>query len=515
MRLRHALAALALAALGCRGERAEPGTLRINLATEPPTLDWNLATDGVSIIAIQQLMRGLTQLGPDLRPEPDLAASWDVSADGRTYTFHLRPGVVWSDGAPLVAQQFVDSWQRLLAPATAAEYAYFLFGIRGARDYNGGKLADFAEVGVRARDPATLEVELTAPLVYFPSLVNFMVTFPIRRELVERFGERWTDPGNLVSLGPFTLAEWRHDYRLVLRANPRYWAGRPALDRIDAYMVQEGSTALVLFEQGLLDLVRIPPLEIRRYAKRPEYRREALLRGYYYGFNTRKKPFDDPRVRRAFALAIDRSQFPELLRGGEQAWPSWIPPGMPDANKNLGLRFDPERAQALLREAGVDPAELPPVKIVFNSDATHKLVAEKVQAFWRQHLGVRVELENREWKVFLKELQSDPPAVFRLGWGADFPDPDNFMNLFTSYSENNHTGWSNPHYDDVVERAAREPDPARRQALYDEAQRILCQEDVPIVPLFVTAANFAVQPRVRGFAPSPMDLFFFERVTAE
>lgn len=510
-----ACALLVFAALGCRGERAEPRTLRINLQTEPPTLDWNLATDGVSIIAIEQLMRGLTKLGPDLRPEPDLAAAWDISADGRTYTFHLRPGVVWSDGAPLVAQQFVDSWQRLLSPTTAAEYAYFLFGIVNARAYNAGKLTDFAQVGVRARDPATLEVELEAPLVYFPSVVNFMVTFPLRRELVERFGERWTDPGNLVSLGPFTLAEWRHEYRLVLRANERYYAGRPALDRIDAYMVEEPSTGLVLFEQGLLDLVRIPPLEVRRYLERPEYRRVPLLRASYYGFNTRKPPFDDARVRRAFSLAIDRAQFPQVLRGGEQAWSSWIPPGMPDANAELCLGFDPERARALLREAGVDPARLAPVQIVYNSDPSNKLVAEKVQAFWRDNLGVEVELVPREWKIFLKELQHQPPPVFRLGWGADYPDPDNFMSLFTSYSENNHTGWANPRYDDVVQRAAREPDPAERQRLYDDAQRILCEEDVPIAPLYVSSANFAVGPHVSGFAPSPMDLFFFEKVSAE
>jgi oligopeptide transport system substrate-binding protein len=507
----------AVLALACvRGaERAPARELRINLETEPPTLDWNLATDGVSIIAIEQLMRGLTRLGPDLRPEPDLAERWEVSSDGRTYTFHLRRGVVWSDGEPLRAQQFVDSWQRLLDPTTAAEYAYFLFGIRNARAYNAGKLTDFSAVGVRAPDDATLVVELDAPLVYFPALVNFMVTFPLRRDLVQRFGERWTDPGKLVTLGPFVLEEWRHEYRLVLRANERYWQGRPPLDRITAYMVQEGSTALVLWEQGLLDLVKIPALEIRRYASRPEYLRRPLLRGYYYGFNTRKPPFDDARVRRAFALAIDRAQFPELLRGGEQPWSSWIPPGMPHTNAELGLRFDPERARALLREAGVDPTRLPPVRIVYNSDQTHKLVAEKVQAFWRDNLGVRVELENREWKVFLKELSTDPPPVFRLGWGADFPDPDNFMNLFTSYSENNHTGWANPRYDELVQRAAREPDTKERQRLYDEAQRILCEDDVPIVPLFVTASNFAVQPRVHGFRPTAMDLYFFEQVSAE
>jgi oligopeptide transport system substrate-binding protein len=504
-------------ALGCMpdADRAPPRVLRINLETEPPTLDWNLATDGVSIVAIEQLMRGLTRLGADLRPEPDLAESWQVSEDGRSYRFHLRPGVVWSDGVPLRAQHFVDSWRRLLDPATAAEYAYFLFGIHNARAFNAGKLSDFGQVGIRAPDDATLEVELDAPLVYFPALVNFMVTFPLRADLVAKWGERWTDPGHLVTLGPFVLEEWRHEYRMVLAANDHYWAGRPKLDRITAYMVSEGSTALVLFEQGLLDLVRIPALEIRRYTQRPEYVHRALLRGYYYGFNIRKKPFDDARVRRAFAMAIDRSQFPELLHGGELPWTSWVPPGMPCANPELGLRFDPEGARALLREAGVDPATLPPVHIVYNNDQTHKLVAEVVQAGWREHLGVRVEVQNREWKVFLKELSNDPPEVFRLGWGADFPDPDNFMNLFTSYSENNHTGWVNSTYDSLVERAAREPDPAQRQALYDQAQKILTEEDVPMVPLFVTAANFAVQPRVKGFVPSPMDLFFFEQVHTE
>jgi oligopeptide transport system substrate-binding protein len=220
-------------------------------------------------------------------------------------------------------------------------------------------------------------------------------------------------------------------------------------------------------------------------------------------------------VRRAFALAIDRDAFPELLQGGEQPWPAWIPPGMPYANPEIGLRFDPERARSLLREAGVDPARLEPVRVVYNSDQTHKLVAEKVQAFWREHLGVRVVLENREWKVFLKELQTDPPPVFRLGWGADFPDPDNFMNLFTSYSENNKTGWANPRYDALVEAAAREAVPAERQRLYDEAQRILCEQDVPIVPLFVTAANFAVAARIGGFAPSAMDRYDFDSVRAK
>jgi oligopeptide transport system substrate-binding protein len=493
---------------------APRGELRINLATEPPTLDWTLATDTTSFLLLEQLMRGLTRMGPDLRPTPALATRWEVSDGGRVYTFHLRRDVRWSDGVPLHAEQFVYAWRRLLDPATAAEYAYFLYPVKNARSFNAGELDDPALVGVRALDAHTLRVELEAPLVYFPSLTTFMVTFPGRRDLVERHGSRWTEPEHMATLGAFRLEEWRHEYKVVLGANPEYYGPPPALRRITGYMVDMDSTALVLYEQGLLDLVRLPALEIRRYRERADYRTRPMLRGYYYGFNTTRPPFDDVRVRRALAMAIDRRVFPRVLQGGEIPSGSWLPPGMPHHNAAIGLPFDPVRARALLSEAGVDPAEIPPVRVVYNTDQTNKLVAETVQAQWREHLGLRVELENREWKVFLKELVNDTPPVYRLGWGADFPDPDNFMNLFTSTSANNHTGWGDPRYDRLIGQAARETDPSRRQALYDEAQRILCEEQVPIIPFFVSALNMAVAPRVEGFETNAMDIYFLDRVRA-
>jgi oligopeptide transport system substrate-binding protein len=210
---------------------------------------------------------------------------------------------------PLVAEHFVDSWQRLLAPETAAEYAYFLYPVKGARARAEGR-ADAGALGARAIGTHTLEVELEAPLVYFPALTTFMVTFPVRRDLIERHGDAWTEPEHIQTLGPFRLREWIHEYRLTLDRNPLYYGAPPALERIIAYMVEEDSTALVLFEQGILDLVRLPPLEIRRYENRPSYRREPALRGYYYGFNTTLAPFDRAAVRRAFAMAIDRREFP-------------------------------------------------------------------------------------------------------------------------------------------------------------------------------------------------------------
>jgi oligopeptide transport system substrate-binding protein len=486
-------AAVALLAAACRplGGEPPPGELRINLGTEPPSLDWALATDGTSFLLLEQLMRGLTRMGPDLRPQPALAERWEVSDDGLVWTFHLRRDVVWSDGVPLEAEQFVRGWRRLLSPQTAAEYAYFLYPVKNARAFNAGEIDDPSLVGVRARDRHTLEVELEAPLVYFPSLTTFMVTFPGRLDLVERYGVDWTEPEHFETLGAFVLEEWRHEYKIVLRANPKYYGPPPSLERVTGYMVDMDSTALVLFEQGLIDIVRLPALEIRRFRGRPEYRTLPLLRGYYYGFNTKLPPFDDVRVRRALAHAIDRREFPKVLQGGELPSGSWLPPA----------------------EAGVDASTLPPVRIVYNTDQTHKLVAESVQAQWRENLGLAVELENREWKVFLKELVSRPPPVYRLGWGADFPDPDNFMNLFTSTSANNHTGWSDARYDRLVAEASRELDPARRQVLYDRAQRILCEEEVPIVPFFVTSLNLAVAPRVQGFEPNAMDIYFLDSVS--
>jgi hypothetical protein len=244
--------------LACGGGLPVEGTLRINLQTEPPTLDWTRATDGVSITVIEQLMRGLTRLGPDLRPAPALAERWDLSPDGRTYTFHLRRDVRWTDGVPLRAEQFVYSWRRLLDPATAAEYAYFLFPVRGARAFNAGEQTDPSRVGVRALGPHTLEVELEAPLVYFPSITTFMVTFPGREDLVEQYGDSWTEPGAIQTLGPFLLQEWQHEYRIVLVANPGFYGAPPLPLRRSARVPESSGAARLLLR------VQRPRAAVRR-----------------------------------------------------------------------------------------------------------------------------------------------------------------------------------------------------------------------------------------------------------
>lgn len=487
---------------------------RFSLASEPPTLDWNLATDNVSYQILNSLMEGLTQYDATLRPIPALAKSWEVSADGRMYTFHLDPKVRWSDGVPLTAQQFVDSWLRLLDPATAAEYAYFLYDLEGAQAFNRGEHHDPNRVGVRAIDPLTLQVRLRHPAVYFPTITTFMVTYPIRLDLISRFGAHWTEPPNLVSLGPYQLTQWRHEYKLVFQKNPSF-TGTPApeVEQIDIFIINEANTALSLFETGHLDFVELQAHAIPFFRQDRRFRSQSKLRGYYWGFNLAKKPFDDVRVRRAITQAIDRREFPRILNGGEWPTSSWIPKGMLGFNDKIGPAFDPKAAQELLAQAGYPGGRgFPRVLAAYNTDRTNMLVAENLQAQLKRNLNIDIVLDNQEWKMYLKALQLDTPALFRLGWGADYPDPDNFMNLFTSSSGNNHSRWKNPRYDQLIEQGAREADPQKRQAIYDEAQRLLCEIDVPIVSLFDVTANYLVAPRLREIDYNALAFIYWKAI---
>ena len=481
---------------------------RVNLSTEPPSLDWSLATDHVSFNVIANLMVGLTEFDKNLKPAPVIAKSWDILEGGKRIVFHLRDDVAWSDGKKVAAKDFEYSWKRLLDPKTASQYAYTLFDIVNAEEFHEGKVTDESLVGVKAQDDSTLEVRLKQPTSYFLSITTFEVTYPQRQDIVEKFGNRWTDPSNIVTNGPFLLTSWKHEDEIQLSANPNFFLGKPAIEKVEMFMINEMTTALALYDQGRLDFLdnhSIPILEKPRLAKAPGFKHVPQLRGEYYSFAIERKPFDDPRVRKAFAMAIDRSVFPKILYGGEQPATSWIPPGMLAHNPKIGLPYNPPEARRLLREAGYpDGKGFPEVTLAYNTLEDKKLVAEAVQGMWKRNLGVLVRLQNLEWKVYLNKLQTDPPPIFRSGWGADYPDPDNFIKLFASWSPQNYSRWKNSRYDQLLEMAAREMNEKKRVRLYDEAQRILCEADVPIVPLFTTLESTILNPRYTGLEYNSM-----------
>ncbi|RMF95429.1 MAG: peptide ABC transporter substrate-binding protein [Candidatus Schekmanbacteria bacterium] len=487
--------------------------LKVSVSSEPPTLDWNLATDNVSFTIINNLMEGLTKFDERMNLIPALAWKWESNDTFTKFRFYIKDDACWSDGKAVRAQDFVYSWRRLLSPQTAAEYAYFLYDIKNAADYNSGKISNPNLLGVRAISDKVLEVELESPLSFFPYLTAFMVTFPMREDLVKKYGDKWAEAGKMEVTGPYLLSKWEHDYKIILKKNPQYKSEEMGFDEVVLFIVNQPNTALLLYETGILDVANVPSIAVSKMKKRKDFISFPIYRGYYYGFNTRKFPFDNTLVRKAIAYAIDKREIVNALRGNEIPTNSWIPPGMLGYNKNIGISFDPEKARKLLAEAGFPKGKgFPQVAISFNSSPENLIVAENIQAQLSKNLNIRVTLDNLEWKVYLGRLKKGAPPIFRLGWGADFPDPDNFMRLFTSSSGNNNTGWENKRYDELVEMAVLTDDISVRKKIYDEAQKILCEEDVPIIPLFTGTKNLLVRPTLSTKGFNPLDIFYFNRL---
>ncbi len=484
--------------------------IRFAISTEPPTLDPNLATDSVSHLLINNLQCGLTRFDTErLKPVPCLAESYEYQDGGTKVVFKLKKAF-WSDGKPLSAYDFVYSWRRLLSPETGAEYAYFLYDLVGAYEFNTGKISYFP--GVTAESDDTLVVYLKKPVVYLPSIVSFMVTFPVREDIIENCKERWTEVECYPEIGPFVLAEWKHEYKIVLKPNP-YWIGeKPKVERVELFVVSDAATALNLYRSNFIYAVGLFPLAIRKFRNSPEFITNPGLRGFYVGFNVKKRPFDDVHVRRAFAYATNREAVVRVLGGIQIPAISWIPPGMIAHNPNIGLPFDPDKAKEELKKSAYpDGKGFPEVKLFFNHSPENRKISEVLKETWRSVLGIDVKLESMEWKMFLSTVVNQKPELFRLGWGADFPDPHNFMDLFTSQSGNNHTNFANKRYDELIILASQELNEEKRIKLYDEAQKILLEEEVAIIPLFWGVSAILKKPFIK-IKFNPLDIIYYDEI---
>jgi oligopeptide transport system substrate-binding protein len=509
---------MVLLATGCGGVSGGPvkDTLRINLGAEPPSLDWHHTTDSVSFDVISNLMIGLTQYTEKLTVEPGIADSWEKLDGGTRYVFHLNPNAKWTDGRPVVAGDFVYAWRRILAPETAAEYAFFLNDVVGAEEYNTKKITDPNQIGIKAINDQTFEVRLKRPAEYFIFLTAFSPTYPMRKDVVEKFGDRWTEPENIVTCGPFKLKIWQHEYKIEMDGNPLFVRGEPKLKHIKCFMIPEPSTAFALYETDELDYVdnrSFATPDVQRYKNSPQYHNFPLLRHVYLAFNVTKKPFTDRRVRLAMAYAVDRTVFPKILRREEKPLYTWIPPSLPGYSPDNAVSFDIPKAKQLLKEAGYpDGKNLAPIEILYPNREDVKTIVEAIQDQLKTNLGVAVRLVNLEWKVYLATLKNDPPPLTRANWGADFPDPETFGNLFTSTNGNNHTEWKDPRYDKLIEQAKAEQNAQKRADLYAAADHILCKEEAPITPLYSATQNLMIKPWVKGIAQNPLDLQFFKDV---
>jgi oligopeptide transport system substrate-binding protein len=457
--------------------------------------------------------------------EPGVAESWDISADGLVYTFHIRENAKWSNGDKLVANDFVQSWLRGLMPALANEYASSMFVVKNGQNIYEGK-ADPKDFGAVALDDQTLQVTLNAPIPYFLQLMDHHSAFPVHIPTIKKFGAldergtRWTRPENFVGNGAFVLGEWTPNKYLSVKKSPTYWdAKNVRLNEVRYYPVPKYTIEERMFRSGQLHATYYLPrdkLAVYKNANDPALRSYPNFATYFYRFNVTIKPLNDVRVRKALAYSIDRKRIVEFVtKFGEPPAYTLTPPYKNGYVPNAKMPYDLELAKKLLAEAGFpNGVGFPKLKITFNSADDHKHIAEAVQQMWKDNLGVDIELEGTDWKVFLdKEKQLDY-QIDRASWVGDYLDPNTFLEMFVTDNGNNRTGYSNARYDELIAKAALEANKEKRFSYFQEAEQILV-DDVPILPFYTYNWNRLVSPSVQGWEDNPMDYYPFKYMYLE
>lgn len=476
-------------------------TLRVQLSSEPVSLDPALAEDGVSLRILNNLMDGLVGLDAAGQWTSRLAERVESLEKGRKWRFKIRKAT-WSDGMPIDASQFVEGFRRSFLPGVPAKLVSGLYGIRGAR-------SSAVRLGVVAIDPQTLEIELDHPNPKFVQRLGMSAAYPVRPEWPEpEVGKEWSWVGRPTT-GPYVLEAHRRDVEYQLRANVNYYGGAPAIERVLLKVVNEDVAALNVFEQGGLDiLTRIPTLDYERLRDLGLLQTDPFLATFYLGFNTRLPPFDQVRMRRAVAQSIHREDLVAALGMGERAARSWVPPELlaPQATKS---KVSDDRAWARAQIEKLPKARRE-IRVTTDSGARNLMVLEKVQADLRQELGLSVRILARDWKSHIRGLQTDPGAMYRFAWLAPYPDPLTHLQVFGSRSPNNYTGWNSPIFDALLEQAESLPEGAERNAVLHRAENLLLEEAVVLVPLYQYVQVHAIAHRVVGFKVNPLGVIRFD-----
>jgi oligopeptide transport system substrate-binding protein len=520
-RRRHLFLFLPLALLllgGCGGRRSDDGRkiLHFGNGTEVQDLDPQVVTGVPENKVINALFEGLVaEDDTGSGTAPGVAERWENSEDGREWTFHLRRDARWSNGDPLTAHDFVRSYQRILTPSLGAEYAYKLFHVVGAEDFNAGRLTDFSQVGVKAIDDHTLHFALRHRTPFLIEALKHYSWFPVHVPTVERFGglarkgTAWTRSENLVGNGPFTLTSWTPNKRIIVSRSPTYWdRERVKLEEIHFYPIDSIETEERMFRTGQLHLSNELPLsKIPIYRRdQPEvYRQDPYYGVYFYRLNTRRPPLDDVRVRRALALAIDReSLVTNVTRGGQQPAYNFCPPSE-EFQSRARIEGDLETARQLLAEAGFPGGRgFPRLEILYNTSESHRVIAEAIQQMWRTNLGINIGLLNQEWKVYLDSQDEGQYDIARAGWIADYTDPNTFMDMWVTDGGNNDTGFSHPEYDRLLATSLETETNEQRLEVYQQLEEILARE-VPIIPIYFYTRVYAISPKVTGWPPNALD----------
>jgi len=504
------------------------GVLHFGNGTEPQGLDPHIVTGVPEHHIIGALFEGLVTKNPyTLEPEPGVAESWDISNDGKIYTFHLRENARWSNGDLVTAEDFRWSWERALTPELGSLYNYMFFPILNAEGFAIGELDDFSDVGVKALDERTLEVTLREPTPFILQLFDHYSTYPVHPATVLAFGaptdrfSQWSREDNIVTNGAFTLTEWQINSHIRVEKSEYYWdADEIKLNAIVFYPTENIVTEERMFRDEQIHFtneVGLDKIPVYR-AEQPELLQIAPYLGtYYYLINTNKEPFNDVRVRKALSMAIDRDLLVETIL--ENLFlPSYalVPPGTLGYEPPKTFGYDPEQARQLLAEAGFPNGEnFPAFDILYNTQENHQKIAVAVQQMWSETLGISAAPMNQEWKVYLDSTDNFNYSISRRGWIGDYVDPNTFLDMMITDGGNNKTGFSDPRYDQLILREAPAMlDQDERFKLYQEAESILMNA-MPIIPIYTYQSKHLKHPSLKGLPANIMDYYNWKYVSLE
>ncbi|MCS0790602.1 peptide ABC transporter substrate-binding protein [Cytobacillus firmus] len=496
---------------GKKEEESAEKVLYLNNGQEPTSFDPPIGFDSVSWSALNNLMEGLTRLGQDHEPEAAIAEKWDISEDGKTYTFHIRENAKWSNGDPVTAGDFEFAWKRLLNPDTGSSAAFLGYFIEGGEAYNNGE-GSADDVKVKAVDDKTFEVTLVSPQAYFLSVITNPAFFPINEKVATENPKWFAEAESFVGNGPFNLTEWEHDSHFVMEKNDQYWdAETVKLDKIHWAIIDDTNTEYQMYQSGELDVSDVPSELSEQLLG--EAKVEDQAGDYFYRFNVNMEPFQNLNIRKAFAMAVDQQQIVDFVtKNGEKPAYGFVSYGFADPSEKdfrevSGdlIKTNAKEAKALLEkgmeEEGYD--KLPEVTLTYSTDDTHKKIAEALQQMFKENLGVEVKLANMEWNVFAEEQKALKFQLSRSSFLADYADPINFLENFQTGHSMNRTGWSNEKYDQLIKDAKNEADEAKRFELMYEAEKILFEE-MPIIPIHFYNQVYLYNDAVSGIVRHPV-----------
>lgn len=520
--------------------------ISVNLASEPMTIDpaLNSAVDGA--IMIQHMFEGLmkwqdsgkevdgtdgTATAAELVPGQAESYEKTVNDDGTvTYTFKLRDDIKWSDGQDVTANDFVYSWQRLVNPETAADYNYMLDCVVNANEIMAGE-KDPSELGVSAPDDKTFVVNLTSDLPYFTELCAFPAMMPVRQDIIEANGDQWTfDVATYISNGSYKMKSWTHNSEIVVEKNETYYDYENLGPETITFKLMDDENAMLSgYNSGELQFIEnVPQAEITNLIASGDMKIVDYIGTYYVCFQNQKEPFDDPKVREAFTLAVDRTYIVnQVTQGGQIEANGFVPSGIYDAEGSTGDDFrtvgggyyaetdadyeaNCEKARELLAEAGYPDGEgFPVVEYLYNTDDSHKAVAEALQYMWEEELGVTVTLNNQEWAAFLQTRKDGDYSIARNGWIADYNDPMSFLDMWLTGGGNNNAKYENSEYDDLIQKAKATSDASERMDYMHQAEDKLIGEDYALCPLYFYTQKYMLDDSIKGMYYTPLGYFFF------